>query len=183
VEERTVGQLVGANVRAARIRRQMTQEELGAALEAFLGRSWSRQAVSIAENGDRAFVAEDLLALAGALETPVEDLLLPSRPTSMWETVVSLPATDLAFSDLLNMVYGWGAKGSETMVSAGRILLREQTEGLREAHKIATHAAALLEERLRLFDEMVAGNWYLAKEELMAGDWRPQQDDQAKGSE
>jgi len=55
----------------------MTQEEFGRDLGPFLGKPWSRQTVSMAEQGTRAWVAADLLAAALVLHTTVGDLLRP----------------------------------------------------------------------------------------------------------
>jgi transcriptional regulator with XRE-family HTH domain len=161
---RTVGELVGRNVRGARERRGMTQEELGAALKPFLNRTWSRQAVSIMEAGDRAFVVEDLVALAGALETPVEELLLPRGDTDADEVVVSLPGMDLTYEELLDIVLGLSEIENTTAVMAtGTSVLRERVEGLREIHEITTKATKLLDQRLKRLERMADRDWYLAR--------------------
>lgn len=53
----------------------MTQEGLGQALKPYLGRAWSRQAVSIAETGGRSFVIAELFVLASVLQVPLFKLL------------------------------------------------------------------------------------------------------------
>jgi transcriptional regulator with XRE-family HTH domain len=77
----SVEELVGANIAQARTGRppdqRMTQAQLGEAIEKYLGRSWSRQAVSLAEQGKRDFTAAELVALAAVLEVPVASLFLP----------------------------------------------------------------------------------------------------------
>ncbi|HET9566463.1 MAG TPA: helix-turn-helix transcriptional regulator [Mycobacterium sp.] len=55
----------------------MTQEQLGLKLEPLLGREWSRQAVSSAEQGNRAFTATELVAVARVLGTSVTWLMTP----------------------------------------------------------------------------------------------------------
>jgi 8-oxo-dGTP pyrophosphatase MutT (NUDIX family) len=64
----------------------MTQEEFGRDLGPLLGKPWSRQTVSMAEQGIRAWAAADLLAVALVLHTTVGDLLRPP----IGETVVDL---------------------------------------------------------------------------------------------
>lgn len=72
-----VEELVGQRIRAQRGRLGLTQDQLGQRLGNKLGRSWSRQAVSAAEKGDRAFTAAELLAIAFTLEVSVGHLLVP----------------------------------------------------------------------------------------------------------
>lgn len=77
---------IGANVKA--FRGKTSPSELGAALELWLGKPWTRQAVWEAENGKRAFTAAELLALAAVLNVTLpqlfesaDDLDLPSGGT------------------------------------------------------------------------------------------------------
>jgi transcriptional regulator with XRE-family HTH domain len=72
-----VEKVVGRQVRERREVQGLTQEQFGKQLEPLLGRPWSRQAVSAAEKGDRAFGAAELVALAVVLRTTVGDLLRP----------------------------------------------------------------------------------------------------------
>jgi hypothetical protein len=51
--------------------RQLSLSDLGEALERYLGRPWSRQAVHQAERGQRSFTAAELTALALVLDTSV----------------------------------------------------------------------------------------------------------------
>lgn len=66
-----VEELIGERLRQARELRDWTQQELGAALEPYLGRPWTRQAVSNAEKGGRDFGAAELLAFATVLRQHV----------------------------------------------------------------------------------------------------------------
>src|SRR4051812_46053403 len=75
-------QLVAYNMAVYRRALGMTQDGLAQLLEWHTGRPWSKASVSAAErswDGDRTrhFSAEQLLALAEALEVPVNGLLLP----------------------------------------------------------------------------------------------------------
>lgn len=72
-----VEQIVGYQVARARERRQLSQAELGQQLARYLGKPWSRQTVSVAEKGGRAFIAAELAALAHLLEVPVEGFFKP----------------------------------------------------------------------------------------------------------
>lgn len=78
----TMNQVVAYNVNYFRLRRGLTQEELGQRLEAITGRPWSKATMSAVErswdgNRIRQFDADDLVALSRALEFPVPALLLP----------------------------------------------------------------------------------------------------------
>lgn len=69
IEER-----IGKRVREAREQMRLTQEELGALTEQWLGpkrKRWSKQTVSAAESGKRAFTAGDLLVLCRVLGKPI----------------------------------------------------------------------------------------------------------------
>jgi transcriptional regulator with XRE-family HTH domain len=68
---------VGRRIREARKAMGWTQAQLGEHLGAYLGKPWSVQSVSQAEAGRRDFTAEELVALAAALERPVGWLFLP----------------------------------------------------------------------------------------------------------
>lgn len=62
-----VTRMVGARVRQLRERAQLTQEALGEQIGTLLGRSWTRQAVSMAEQGGRSWPARELVAAAQVL--------------------------------------------------------------------------------------------------------------------
>lgn len=82
-----IEKIVGQNVAALRARKDWSQPELGKHLGALLeSKPWSRQAVSNAENGLRAFTAADLVALACVLETSPA-ALLTLGPTSHVQTI------------------------------------------------------------------------------------------------
>lgn len=69
--------VIGRWITEGREETGMTQADLGERLGELLGKPWSRQAVSAAEKGRRAFTAAELVALAVALGCSVEDLLEP----------------------------------------------------------------------------------------------------------
>jgi hypothetical protein len=74
----TPEELVGRNIAAARTEKGgsewLSQEALGQRLEWYLGKRWTKQAVSDAENGRRRFDPTELIAFAYALEISVTDL-------------------------------------------------------------------------------------------------------------
>ncbi|MBH0120565.1 helix-turn-helix transcriptional regulator [Rhodococcus sp. CX] len=72
--EEVIGQRIQELRKARSSDKEMTQERLGALLAPLLGKPWSRQAVSAAEAGKRAFTAAEVVALASVLETTVDDL-------------------------------------------------------------------------------------------------------------
>jgi transcriptional regulator with XRE-family HTH domain len=73
-----VEELVGARIREKRDELGWSQQELGEKVGEYLGRPWSRQAVSLAEKGQREFGVADLLTLAMTLGVPPIWLMLPS---------------------------------------------------------------------------------------------------------
>jgi 8-oxo-dGTP pyrophosphatase MutT (NUDIX family)/transcriptional regulator with XRE-family HTH domain len=92
-----VEEVVGWQVRERREALGLTQEQLGKQLEPFLGRAWSRQAVSAAEKGERSFGAAELVTLASVLRMTVGDLLRPP----VQETVVDLGGPDMVPKEML----------------------------------------------------------------------------------
>lgn len=72
-----IEEVVGRRVAELRDTTEMSQQELGRRLGELLGRPWSRQAVSAAEKGRRAFTAAEILALAHVFEVPVARFYSP----------------------------------------------------------------------------------------------------------
>lgn len=77
VMENTTGEVVAANVRRVRSRRELSLRDL-AALLAALGHPISVSAISKVENGDRRVDVDDLVALAIAMNVSPLTLLLPA---------------------------------------------------------------------------------------------------------
>ncbi|MFJ7780079.1 helix-turn-helix transcriptional regulator [Streptomyces yangpuensis] len=69
-----IEKVIGGNMRRIREQRGLSQTDLGTAVGQHIGRSWSRQAVSAAEQGRRSFTASDLLALSLTLDVSVPEL-------------------------------------------------------------------------------------------------------------
>ncbi|GAB3494016.1 helix-turn-helix transcriptional regulator [Amycolatopsis cihanbeyliensis] len=70
-------EMIGRRVRDVRELNEMTQQEVGEKLAHLLGKPWSRQAVSAAEQGNRAFTAAELVAIAQVIGTTVARLFSP----------------------------------------------------------------------------------------------------------
>jgi transcriptional regulator with XRE-family HTH domain len=78
----TANQLVAYNISRYRRNLQMTQERLAERLTFFSGKPWSKVTVSAAErsfdgNRVRQFDADDLVALASALQVPLPGFFMP----------------------------------------------------------------------------------------------------------
>ena len=84
-----VQEIVGRRMKEFRESRRLTQDQLGEAIGELLGKKWSRQAVSAAEHGDRAFTAVELVAIARALNAYVGHLFSPSLHVSESEIELS----------------------------------------------------------------------------------------------
>lgn len=142
-----IEEAIGKNVLGIREDRDMSQAELGEALAAYLGKPWSRQAVSAAEKGRRAFTAAELLALAHVLDTTLYRLMTPPVEALHVEmpaegvtvstrtlTRMALPtgATETAFeqvdvslqhvADVLERISGLAADGKAALSLAHRAL-------------------------------------------------------------
>lgn len=82
----------------------MSQAEFGQRLAHWLGRPWTRQAVSAAEQGKRAFTAAELFAIAHVLDTRPARLLAPPINVGKLEfpsgaTLASRPVIDTGMTD------------------------------------------------------------------------------------
>lgn len=109
-----MNEVVAHNIRQARVRRGMTQADLGSALEPLIGQRWSSSTVSVAEGAggrQRQFDPNELVALALALGVPVPYLLLPIGPTDQIDLggepeYSTIPAAEVAdYLTLQNETY------------------------------------------------------------------------------
>lgn len=73
----TIEQIIGARVARLRVEHGMTQVELGRRLEPFTGLAWSRQNLRNAEVGNRAWSANDVLAVASVFGVSIAELFTP----------------------------------------------------------------------------------------------------------
>lgn len=72
-----VEQAIGRRITQLRERKKMTQAQLGAELEMWVGKPWARQTVSMAEQGQRKFIAAELFGIASILGVHVAQLFVP----------------------------------------------------------------------------------------------------------
>ena len=72
-----IEEIVGKRVQAKREELGWSQAELGQRLGKHLGSSWSRQSVSAAEKGKRAFPVAEMVAFAHVLDVTISYLLMP----------------------------------------------------------------------------------------------------------
>jgi transcriptional regulator with XRE-family HTH domain len=80
----TYGAILAANIRGIRSRRGIGQEALAKRMRG-LGHEWVRQTVGATERGRRRVLAEEVAALAAALETTVTALMAPSPDDKLIE--------------------------------------------------------------------------------------------------
>jgi transcriptional regulator with XRE-family HTH domain len=72
------GDLIARNIRAVRARRQLDLRNVEARMRALGFEKWHRGIMGKIERGERRLLAEELLALAYALETSIEALVAPA---------------------------------------------------------------------------------------------------------
>lgn len=99
----SVRQIVGRNIVKLRTAAGLSQNDLGIKLEQWLESSWSRQAVSQAEQGKRAFGVDDLVALSVALDASLKQLLTPPK---FVESVVLASGVELSTASYEEVVLG-----------------------------------------------------------------------------
>lgn len=85
------GTVLAKNVRAARARKGLDQEPLAARMRALGYPAWRRQTVASVEKGNRRLTAEEIVALALALQTTIGALMEPAAD----DEFVSLPSGQL----------------------------------------------------------------------------------------
>lgn len=147
-----VEEVVGRQIRERRELAGLTQAQIGHRLAPLLGKPWSRQAVSAAEKGERAFGAAELVAFSAILNATVGDLLEPPEnesavdlggPTAVPRHMVMavLAATAKAREDL-NL-----AAIQENLSNMSEAILRGQ-ENLEEALRLARQFDGLIVQRL-----------------------------------
>ena len=72
-----IEELIGQRIRERREELEMSQAELGRLLGRLLDKEWSRQTVSAAEQGKRAFTSAEMVAISHVLRTTVSQLFTP----------------------------------------------------------------------------------------------------------
>jgi transcriptional regulator with XRE-family HTH domain len=100
----TYASAVVANITRARTRLRLSQKSLGNRMKA-LGFGWRQQIVNAVETGERRLQVDELLGLALALETTLQELLSPSE--SDREAPVAIPSGETVSADYVTgLVYG-----------------------------------------------------------------------------
>jgi len=115
--------VLARNIRAARSRADLTQEDLGARMRALGHAAWLYQTVGNVERGRRRVTAEEVAALALALDTTIPALAAPSDQ----DGDIEMPSgVKMGAVSLQRLAYGvndhavqWGDSNSPT-VSAFR---------------------------------------------------------------
>jgi transcriptional regulator with XRE-family HTH domain len=136
-----VEEVVGRRIRDAREARGISQAEFGKSLGALLDRTWTRQAVSDAEKGKRAFTAQELVALSIVIGCEITDLFrLPADADSleMPGNILSRDQLDRKLSD----------------ASDAAELRRTLLDLLRSAGQLSEAGEGLRQTALRAWDEL-----------------------------
>jgi transcriptional regulator with XRE-family HTH domain len=88
----TYGEIMAANIRAARSRADIGQARLAARMRALGFTQWVPQTVSKSERSDRRLLAEEIAGLAVALETTIRYLMTPLDEDKLVELQPDGPA-------------------------------------------------------------------------------------------
>ncbi|GAA4863951.1 helix-turn-helix transcriptional regulator [Saccharopolyspora cebuensis] len=141
-----IAEMVGKRVRETREVCGWTQQQVGDELANHLGKPWTRQAVSVAEKGGRAFTVAELVALAAVLGTTVTRLLTPDLETSE----VRLPAVTFrtaVYTDLIS-----DSEGSDVGLGEMHELLRRALGYAADAERGYAKAAVAMRALVEIFD-------------------------------
>lgn len=84
----TYGKILADNIRAARSRIDIGQENVAVRMQALGYRAWIRQTVGSTERGKRRPTAEEIFALAEVLQTSIQALMAPGAD----DQLVDLPS-------------------------------------------------------------------------------------------
>lgn len=93
----TMTQVIGHNARVRRDALGMTAAALGERVGAAFGKPWPRQTVYLMEAGERAMVAQEVLALSQILDVPLAQLFTPPADVDhVTAGSLSVPSESLA---------------------------------------------------------------------------------------
>ncbi len=101
----TYGEILARNIRAARSRIGIGQENVAVRMQALGFSAWIRQTVSSTERGRRRPTAEEILGLAACLETTVHHLMSPLPQDGSVELPSGFPLT---FGQVRSLLFGHG---------------------------------------------------------------------------
>jgi transcriptional regulator with XRE-family HTH domain len=153
-----IEEVIGSRIRDVREINEVTQQELGQRLGPLLGKEWSRQAVSAAEKGDRAFTAVELVAVAQALGTTVPRLMTPPVSvrtielpggveigrTEVTRSTLPRASTEKAFDQMEESLRGL-AQSLNAVIQQSQLGL----EGVGHLHQGLSMAAESIAQRIR----------------------------------
>jgi transcriptional regulator with XRE-family HTH domain len=129
----------------------LSQSQLGEQLGKLLGRSWSRQAVSNAEQGRREFTVDELTALAWTLQTTVPDLVL--QVPQMASAVVDLPGPHtFLWHQLLEV---WQSDPSQRLSGKVADLARASLDFQKDAIERMQNELEEVEHRRKVADDLI----------------------------
>lgn len=114
-----IGEVIGERVRAQREERGWTQTKLGERVGSHLGQDWSRQAISAAEKGKRAFTAAELVTFAHVLGVSVSYLLTPPPGVDVIEMAPGIGAESATIAEAVTPYRGTDS-AEEKFIVAGR---------------------------------------------------------------
>lgn len=163
-----IEELIGQRIRGHRERLGLTQEQLGQRLGDTLGRAWSRQAISAAEKGDRAFTAAELLAIAHTLGVSVGALLVPQAGVEQ----IELPnGTSLSHDDLVSAVLPrLGTERAIERMQSTLQRLAQTFEGIRMGVELAVSDVELLNDAVYLAQGVGELSGRIPADQIVAGD-------------
>lgn len=161
----TMPQVIGHNAKAKREAMGMTAAALGEKIGEVFGKPWPRQTVYMMENGERAMVAQEVVALSQLLDMPLLQLFTPPADVqSIIAGTLSVPAEALlakASDDEHMKQLGHALRGLEQTRGKLFALAQQQQTLLDEAkNALLGQPPKELSQHDRLRDDLV----YLARQ-------------------
>lgn len=139
---------IGANLARLREESGLSQAQLGNALGAYLDKPWSRQAVSGAEKGRRAFTAAELVSLALSLGVSIDFLLLPVAPGLADLLPGEAELSEQAYEQAVVGTAPEGGPSAQALARAQGVLVaaaRESLDAQRHASESLARQAVLID--------------------------------------
>ena len=150
----TANQLVAYNLRRARLKSDLTQDQAAQRLEPYLGKKWSKAVFSAAETSVtsgrvREFSADEILAFAAAFDLPVSWFFLPPHESDLREAVSmggTSQLTSAAVIDAAVPAASGGNELTERLVELAKALPTKELPNLekRAAGALANRLSAAL---------------------------------------